>query len=120
MRKSIIRHLSSKTKCLTVKQPWADLIMSGEKRIENRSWGKGVRGTIGIHRGGNEGAVLGTVEVVDVLPMSDAMKRFPEDGAYIQGPLCWILRNPRHLSVPLRCRGALSLWLISSHCPSQS
>jgi hypothetical protein len=25
-------------KCLSIQQPWADLIMSGRKQVENRSW----------------------------------------------------------------------------------
>ena|ERR1017187_4007144 len=25
-------------KCLSIQQPWADLILSGEKRVENRTW----------------------------------------------------------------------------------
>lgn len=36
-------------KALTVKQPWASLIMSGEKDVENRSWATRHRGLIAIH-----------------------------------------------------------------------
>jgi hypothetical protein len=34
---------------LTVKQPWASLIASGVKRIENRTWTTRYRGPVAIH-----------------------------------------------------------------------
>jgi hypothetical protein len=36
-------------KCITVKQPWASLICSGLKDIENRTWKTSFRGRILIH-----------------------------------------------------------------------
>jgi len=38
-------------KTLTVKQPWASLIVSGIKDIENRTWKTNFRGRILIHAG---------------------------------------------------------------------
>ncbi|HVJ17051.1 MAG TPA: ASCH domain-containing protein [Polyangiaceae bacterium] len=40
-----------KLPCLSIRQPWAELILSPEtrKNIENRTWNTGVRGTILIH-----------------------------------------------------------------------
>lgn len=38
-------------KCLTLYQPWATLVMLGEKRFETRSWNTAYRGKIGIHAG---------------------------------------------------------------------
>lgn len=38
-------------KCLTVCQPYAELIAMREKRIENRSWSCGYRGPLVIHAG---------------------------------------------------------------------
>ncbi len=35
--------------CLSVRQPWAWLIVHGYKPIENRDWSTNVRGVIGIH-----------------------------------------------------------------------
>lgn len=34
---------------LSIRQPWAALIMSGQKQVENRSWATKVRGPIWIH-----------------------------------------------------------------------
>jgi|LGOV01.1.fsa_nt_gb hypothetical protein len=36
-------------KAITIWQPWAHLIIRGEKTIETRSWSTRVRGTIAIH-----------------------------------------------------------------------
>lgn len=36
-------------KALTVKQPWAALIISGVKNVENRSWATAHRGELAIH-----------------------------------------------------------------------
>ena len=36
-------------RCLSVRQPWAWAICSGEKTIENRSWATDYRGTIAVH-----------------------------------------------------------------------
>ena len=40
-------------KALTIRQPWASLIMSGQKDVENRSWlpPKGYRGKVLVHAG---------------------------------------------------------------------
>lgn len=37
--------------CLTISQPWADLIARGEKTIENRKWATRYKGPLGIHAG---------------------------------------------------------------------
>lgn len=38
-------------KAITIRQPWASLIASGEKRYETRSWPTKYRGPIAIHAG---------------------------------------------------------------------
>jgi hypothetical protein len=64
-------------KALTVRQPWASLIVRGQKVIENRGWATDHRGPLLIHAGrsradlgdGDEGlplgAVVGLVSVTD-------------------------------------------------------
>src|SRR3954470_17817628 len=42
-------------KCLSIQQPWADLIMSGRKRVENRAW----RIAVGAAAEGRQGELLG-------------------------------------------------------------
>lgn len=82
-------------KALTIRQPYAELIACGEKRVENRTWRTAYRGTIAIHAGkhrrdlthyldekGNQveaeygiymctmdfGAIVATANLVDCLP----------------------------------------------------
>lgn len=38
-------------KCLSIQQPWAELIVSGLKDIENRNWPTKMRGEFLIHAG---------------------------------------------------------------------
>lgn len=38
-------------KCLSVRQPWAHLILNGPKDVENRIWAPAYRGPLLIHAG---------------------------------------------------------------------
>ncbi len=38
-------------KALTIRQPWATLIILGHKNVENRTWQTAIRGQIAIHAG---------------------------------------------------------------------
>lgn len=40
-------------KCLSLKQPFAELVVSGKKTIELRTWNTGFRGTFLVHASGN-------------------------------------------------------------------
>ncbi len=42
-------HIASPTLCLSVRQPWAWLIVNGWKNIENRTWPTRIRGRVFIH-----------------------------------------------------------------------
>ena len=43
-------------KCLTIRQPWAGLILIGTKDVENRTWGTDYHGPLLIHAGRKWGA----------------------------------------------------------------
>jgi len=113
-------------KCLTVWQPWAELIVMGVKDVENRSWPTLHRGSILIHaaarmRGSDLdvladeygialdraalelGAVLGAVDVVDC--RREVTSPWHHAGAY-----GWYLANPRRLLAPIPCKGKLRLF----------
>ena len=121
-------------KALTVRQPWAWAIISGRKRVENRSWSTRVRGRIAIHssqqperdwrrlagmledaatwnacRESPNGAILGTVELVDCVGESD-------DYAFVGGPVYgFLLANPRPLRRPIPVRGRRRFWTVPSN-----
>jgi len=112
-------------RALSVRQPWAWAIIYAGKDIENRSWqNKHTIGTIAIHASlGQEriyqlpprarrpqpdeitlGAIIGVVDVVDVVDSHRSR--------WFEGPLGWVLRNPRPLNRPIACKGALGLWVV--------
>lgn len=103
-------------KALTIKQPWAGMIMEGNKKIENRGWLTDYRGPLLIHAGKKKpnsswleddsdeqdgsgfliqdeilrnslGVILGTVELVDILTKKQALKKFPEQKEYMEQPI---------------------------------
>lgn len=117
-------------KTLTVCQPWAWLIVAGIKRIENRTWRTKYRGPLAIHAGKSRkwitpgyfhmrdnydlpaaaelafGAVLGVVELVDVVSIDDPkMQR----QCFAEGPWCWVLGDARAIE-PIVCNGKQLLW----------
>ena len=79
-------------KALTIKQPWATLIIQGDKRFEFRSWQTKYRGELLIHAGKGidkpamkrlskylpeelpYGKILGKVRLVDCIIMSSEFK----------------------------------------------
>lgn len=77
-------------KALTIRQPWATLIMQGVKEYEFRSWKTNFRGEVLIHAGKGIdkeaverlkkylpegelplGKILGKVKITDCVPMSE-------------------------------------------------
>lgn len=101
-------------KALSLKQPWANLIASGKKTIETRSWGTKYRGDIVICSSKNPkisptGVALCVVELYDVRPMEtkdekDAcIKVFPKAHS-------WFIRNVRLIIPPVPVKGQLGLF----------
>jgi len=127
-------------KTLSVRQPWAWLIVNGYKTVENRTWRTSYRGPLAIHapqRIEHEiipsitakcesdgepltaeelmemhvtGAVVGVVDLVDCTSAPDD----PGDREWHDpGQIAWILRNPRILEPAVPARGRLGLYEIS-------
>jgi hypothetical protein len=116
-------------KILTIKNPWADWIITGYqgqfKTTENRSWETLYRGRIMIHVSKTldrdiadkvnatpeehkrwreqAGKIIGTVELYDI---DREVKTLMDDEGYFH----WRLRDPRPLKEPIPVRGALGLW----------
>ncbi len=124
-------------RALTVRAPWAWAIIRGLKRVENRGWRTSFRGRLAIHAGTSResdadalttfgdlgieppdelvrGAIIGTVEVVDVLEYAEFLRRFggPLDRGFARGPFCWVLRDPIPCE-PIFCGGNFQLWNVA-------
>lgn len=107
-------------KALSIKQPYAELIMQGVKDVENRTWQTEHRGPLLIHAsrmpdeeglrryGFKEGqlpngALLGVVDVVDCT--LEMRSRWHEEGCY-----GFYLKNPRRFPRPIGYSGQLRLF----------
>lgn len=124
---------SSKLPALSVRQPFADLIMRGIKDIENRSVAWKLRGRVLIHasatfgdaereaaeffrrhldlrRGSTYqpvlGAILGSVEIVDAV---DA-----HESDWFSGPVGLVLAKPRRLPSPIPRKGAVGIFYVEA------
>ncbi len=116
--------------CLTVKQPWAWAIISGPKRIENRTWLTNHRGPLLIHAGVSRscfdtetrldwrqrygieypsglmfGTILGVVDLIDCRRVETVAA-----DPWAEGPFCWMLDKPRALTEPFPLRGMPGLF----------
>jgi hypothetical protein len=110
-------------KTLSVRQPFAWLIVNGFKPIENRTWRTSYRGPLLIHASQRmdaadidrieaeagivigaklyRGGIVGRVTLVDIVESS----RSP----WFTGPYGWVLESPRLLRFR-PCRGQLGLF----------
>lgn len=101
-------------KALSIKQPWANLIVSGEKTIETRYWPTNHRGKLlivssKIPKAEWAGCALGIVDLVD------CRKMVPEDEVAamcdcLPGLYAWVLENVVALAAPFSVRGRLRLY----------
>lgn len=103
---------------LTVRQPWASLIVRGVKDIENRSFQVQYRGPLLIH------AAAGSPRDTDVLPR-DEIARLPRgvivgivtlvdivtthESPWFEGPYGWRLTDALTFRTPIPHRGQLAL-----------
>lgn len=122
-------------KVLTIKQPWATLIMQRYKRFEFRSWQTKYRGDLLIHAGKGidkeaikrlekylpkellTGKILGKVTLVDCVKMSPEFKeellkenRDIYTKSSFQENYGWQIDNVQVFEEPIEAKGHLSLW----------
>ena len=124
-------------KALTICQPYAHLIVRGEKLVENREWPTAYRGPLLIHAGKSRnwmdeheeyewravgdpivfGAIVGTAMLTDCLQIGhikrgdyDAKYPWLRGHAHTNGTWCWVLTEVCRLKYPAIWRGAQGLW----------
>lgn len=118
-------HHGDPMKAISILQPWASLILSGEKRIENRTWATAYRGPLVIHAGKSRrdeiwhppeggplvfGAFLGTAVLLDCLSAATALRLHPDQYEHIGGPWCWVFADPVPFAEPRPGKGQLRLF----------
>jgi len=118
---------------LTVRQPWASLIVMGHKPVENRTWRTDYRGDVAIVAGraidigdrAIEGVQRCLAPMIDRKAAEEAIFSLPRGGIiglaelwdekptmdswWFTGPNGLLLRNPRRLKALLPFRGSLVL-----------
>lgn len=103
-------------KALTVRQPWASLIIAGVKDVENRTWRTSYRGRLLIHAG--RGRDTCDHEVPDDLPggvilgsvtLLDCVRDHPSPWS-IPASWHWLLGDVQPWARPVPVRGQLGLW----------
>ena len=121
-------------KALTIREPWASLIVNGHKKYEFRSWKTNYRGKILIHAGLNiekdvlsrfndyhlsyvEGAIIGEAELVDCILVSEEFN----NALNLIDPIvygisnhtrnyAWKLENIKKYEDVIFVKGHLGLW----------
>jgi len=124
---------------LSVRQPWAELIVSGRKRLEIRAWQRSYRGRIWVHagkhvderldasfgmRGLYRGGFIGSVDITAVEPLDErrweAWREWHQDsGPFQPGTFAWVLANPRTFVSPVPGPGGLGLFDVPSDLCAQ-
>ena len=121
-------------KVLTIKNPWAELIVSGYKQYEFRSWKTNYRGKILIHSSMNlekdmlkrfedynlkyiNGAIIGEADLVDCILVTEQFNNELRDINPIvygksnhQESYAWKLENIKKYTNPIYIKGKLGLW----------
>lgn len=124
-------------KCLSIKEPYASLIMHKHKMIETRSWKTNYRGELFIHASKkiinknilsndvleliedmnmNYGKIICKVKLVDCVYMDDEFikdinqnKKEYVCGRYEVGRYAWVLEDIEPI-LPICARGKLNIW----------
>lgn len=130
-------------KCLSIKQPWATLIATNQKKIETRSWKTNYRGEIYIHASKTwdqtlkekepyrnwikgisipTGMIIAKAQLVDCVPMTpdfiEKVRQNPIEyaaGDYQEGRYGWILEDIEPLKNPIPAKGMLTIWNYESN-----
>lgn len=129
-------------KAFTVYQPYAHAIVAGVKHYETRPRRTHIRGRVAVHAGrldevqatkhltngefwavleavgggGNlpRGAVIGTVEIVDCVPVEELVDSLDNRerllGDYSPGRFAWVLQNPVMFKTPIPACGKQGWW----------
>ena len=116
--------MDTEYRILSIRQPWASLIVSGAKTIENRKWSTLYRGALLIHAGLTSvdlpaveayckrrgirlpdtyetGGIVGVCDLVDVVTESD--------NPWFRGPYGFVLKRAKVLPF-IPCPGQLRLF----------
>ena len=126
-------------KVLTIKNPWATLIVDGYKKYEFRSWKTNYRGKILIHAGLSlekdmllrfknynldciNGAIIGEADLVGCILVNEEFNnklKYIDPIVYGKSnhteTYAWKLENVKKYDKPIYVKGKLGLWNYEEH-----
>jgi len=119
-------------KAISIRQPWAELILQGRKSIELRTWETKIRGRIAIHAGKKvkqaaceqygldpailpRGALVGYVDIAEVIQFDEQTweelrNEHLAAGGFPGDLVGWRLANPERLPEPVPMRGRMGFF----------
>lgn len=126
-------------KALSIRQPWAWLVVNGHKPVENRTWETLYRGPLQIHAGlqmtraDHEACLIfmaGEPRMAQIISQMPRFEDFPRGGIvgqaelvaclrdqespFFVGPFGFVLKDARPLPF-LPCKGALGIFNLRSN-----
>lgn len=121
-------------KALTIKEPWASLIINEYKTYEFRSWKTNYRGKILIHAGKSlesnqakkfkvynleysKGEIIGEAELVDCIKVTEEFDEYLKginpivygNSGHVEN-YAWKLENIKKYDKKIKVKGQLGLW----------
>jgi hypothetical protein len=121
---------------LSIRQPWAELILRGKKDVELRTWADKYRGPVWLHTGNKldeiaaerfhigalfTGGLVGIAELIEIRRLSRNLYEEWRDRHLDFSPFPssrdlygWTLLRARRLDPPRKCKGALGLFHINT------
>lgn len=112
------------SRALSVRQPWANLLVEGRKVVELRSWRTDFEGLVWIHASRAEGpgdsrlvrgAYVGAVTLIGCLELDDERWEtwrgsHQDPGGFVPGTWGWLMDDAMKFEEPLEGRGQLGLY----------
>lgn len=115
-------------KALSIKQPFAELILQGRKKIELRKWNTNFRGDFFVHASKSvdenamkefgfenlpTGKIIGKVKLVNVKKYFNEAEHFSDKDLHLAsqkwGNYGFVLENPRRIK-EIPAKGKLNFW----------
>lgn len=134
-------NLGRRWPAISIKQPWAELILSGKKDVEVRSWATHYRGPLWLHTGLKvddyatkrfelgplfTGGIVGWANLDGIRPFSAASwrawaGRHCDDGAFDEerAKYGWILRGAVRAKTPVSAKGQIGLFPLDAAVVNQ-
>jgi len=120
-------------KALSFHQPRAEQIIRGVKKVDVRTWQVSYRGPLVVHASSERrdgrcralgfdpaalayGALIGTVDLTDIVPLDEATYAALRDEHLSEAPFpgapcyAWHLANPQRFAAPVPCHGRMRLF----------